>query len=101
MVAAWISAEIGVGPSIASGSQVCSGNCADLPATPASSSSAAASATPGGSWPNVAREFRSAIVVVFAPVSRMTTASSTPTSPNRVTRRALTAAARAAGRSLC
>ena len=40
MVAAWISADTGVGPAIASGSQVCSGNCADLPATPASSSSA-------------------------------------------------------------
>ena len=31
IVAAWISALIGVGPAIASGSQVCSGNCADLP----------------------------------------------------------------------
>ena len=29
-----------MGPAIASGSQVCSGNCADLPATPASSSRA-------------------------------------------------------------
>src|SRR4029450_5177754 len=28
MVAAWISAEIGVGPSIESGSHTCSGNCA-------------------------------------------------------------------------
>ena len=36
MVAAWISAETGVGPSIASGSQMCSGACADLPAAPAS-----------------------------------------------------------------
>ena len=34
MVAAWISAETGVGPSIASGSQVCSSNCADLPIAP-------------------------------------------------------------------
>src|SRR5438128_12557750 len=34
MVAAWISAEIGVGPSIESGSQTCSGNCADLPIAP-------------------------------------------------------------------
>ena len=32
MVAAWISAETGVGPAIASPSQDCSGNCADLPA---------------------------------------------------------------------
>ena len=34
MVAAWISAEIGVGPSIESGSQTCSGNCADFPMAP-------------------------------------------------------------------
>ena len=34
MVAAWMRAETGVGPSIASGSQVCSRNCADLPMAP-------------------------------------------------------------------
>ena len=34
MVAAWISAEMGVGPSIESGSQTCRGNCADLPIAP-------------------------------------------------------------------
>ena len=34
MVAAWISAEIGVGPSMESGSQTCSGNCALLPMAP-------------------------------------------------------------------
>ena len=34
MVAAWMSAETGVGPSMASGSQVCSGTCADLPIAP-------------------------------------------------------------------
>ena len=34
MVAAWIRAEIGVGPSIESGSQTCSGICADLPMAP-------------------------------------------------------------------
>ena len=38
MVAAWISAETGVGPSMASGSQVCSGTCADLPMAPMNSS---------------------------------------------------------------
>src|SRR3954453_11329760 len=37
MVAAWISAETGVGPAIASPSQDCSGNCADLPHAPSSS----------------------------------------------------------------
>ena len=34
MVAAWISADTGVGPSIASGNQVCRPNCADLPIAP-------------------------------------------------------------------
>src|SRR6202041_2478955 len=34
MVAAWISAEMGVGPSMESGSQMCSGTCADLPMAP-------------------------------------------------------------------
>ena len=38
MVAAWISAETGVGPSIASGNQVCSRNWADLPIAPMNSS---------------------------------------------------------------
>jgi len=34
MVAAWMRAEIGVGPSMESGSQTCSGNWADLPMAP-------------------------------------------------------------------
>ena len=38
IVAAWISALTGVGPSIASGSQVCSGTWADLANAPTSSS---------------------------------------------------------------
>ena len=42
IVAAWMSAETGVGPSIASGSQTCSGNCALLPIAPTNSSSAMA-----------------------------------------------------------
>ena len=40
IVAAWISADTGVGPAIASGSQTCSGICADLPIAPTNSSSA-------------------------------------------------------------
>ena len=40
IVAAWISAETGVGPAIASGSHTCSGSCADFPIAPANSSSA-------------------------------------------------------------
>ncbi len=38
IVAAWISADTGVGPAIASGSQTCSGICADLPVAPTNSS---------------------------------------------------------------
>ena len=34
MVAAWMRAEIGVGPSMESGSHTWSGNCADLPIAP-------------------------------------------------------------------
>ena len=34
IVAAWISADTGVGPSIASGSHVCRISCADLPIAP-------------------------------------------------------------------
>ena len=44
IVAAWISAETGVGPSIASGSQVCRKSCADLPIAPMKSSTEATSA---------------------------------------------------------
>ena len=51
MVAAWIRAEIGVGPSIESGSQICSGICADLPMAPTNNSthprSSAGRLTPG------------------------------------------------------
>src|SRR5215831_10573744 len=34
IVAAWINAEIGVGPSIESGNHTCNGTCADLPIAP-------------------------------------------------------------------
>jgi hypothetical protein len=51
IVAAWISAETGVGPSMASGSQTCSGTCADLPIAPARSSRAITVKTPEGCLP--------------------------------------------------
>ena len=38
IVAAWMSAEVGVGPSIASSSQTWSGNCPDFPIGPMKSS---------------------------------------------------------------
>ena len=37
IVAAWIKADTGVGPSMASGNHVCSRNCADLPIAPMNS----------------------------------------------------------------
>ena len=48
MVAAWISAETGVGPSIASGSHVWSGSWADLPHAPMKSRRRCAVAVPDG-----------------------------------------------------
>src|SRR5712692_5862781 len=42
IVAAWISALTGVGPSIASGNQTYSGSCADFPVAPTNNSSAIA-----------------------------------------------------------
>ena len=38
IVAAWIKAEIGVGPSMESGSHTCNGTCADLPMAPTNNS---------------------------------------------------------------
>ena len=46
MVAAWMSADTGVGPAIASGSQTYSGSCADFPTAPRKNSSAIAVAVP-------------------------------------------------------
>ena len=56
MVAAWIRAETGVGPSMASGSQTYRGICADLPVAPKNISSEIALRTPkpatsGAKWP--------------------------------------------------
>ncbi len=42
IVAAWIRADTGVGPAMASGNQTNSGNCADLPMAPMNSSTAMA-----------------------------------------------------------
>ncbi len=51
IVAAWMRALTGVGPSIASGSQVWSGICADLATAPPSSPSATRLATVELNWP--------------------------------------------------
>src|SRR6478609_7377691 len=50
IVAAWISAEIGVGPSIESGSHTCNGTCADLPIAPTNRHRQITVATDHG-WP--------------------------------------------------
>src|SRR5690348_13605458 len=46
MVAAWISAETGVGPSMASGSQTYKGTCADFPVAPKNINTEIALSTP-------------------------------------------------------
>lgn len=90
IVAAWMSADTGVGPAIASPSQDCSGNCADLAQAPTSSSRPRtvivvepASAAPAwtvakSTEPNVANMSMIAIDI--------------PTSPTRLTKNALLAA---------
>ena len=49
IVAAWMRADTGVGPAIASGSHTYSGSCADLPAAPRNSSAAIAVAVTAAS----------------------------------------------------
>ncbi len=51
MVAAWMSADTGVGPSMASGSQLKSGICALLPVAASSSANTVNVATVGDSVP--------------------------------------------------
>ena len=99
IVAAWISALTGVGPSIASGSQTCSGNCALLPTAPQNTSSAAAVVT---AVPAPATGQRPARVAK----SRLPASDQTsriprrkPKSPTRLVSSAFFAASAAAGRS--
>src|SRR6185295_19969238 len=107
MVAAWIRADTGVGPSIASGSQVCSGIWADLPMAPTNSSSArqvseftcmprklnVCSVMPGAAANTVSNE----TLLNTRNTPRMP--SENPKSPTRLTTNALIAAALADGRS--
>jgi hypothetical protein len=51
MVAAWMRADTGVGPSMASGSHTYSGSCADLPAAPTKRSRAMPRAVLSGRSP--------------------------------------------------
>ena len=89
MVAAWMSALTGVGPSIASGSQTWSGNWALLPTAPAKSSSAMIQIGIIGALPAAARcgSVRNAMdslmlsVPVFTKMAMIPSAK--PTSPTR------------------
>ena len=60
IVAAWIMADTGVGPAMASGSQTCSGNCADLPIVPPKTKSPPTVIQPGKT-PALASTVRRAI----------------------------------------
>ncbi len=95
MVAAWIRADTGVGPSIASSSQDCSGSCADLPHAPSSRSSPIAVTTPWLAEPTAPNT----PVKVTDPncwnISMI--ASDSPTSPTRLAMKAFFAATAAAG----
>ena len=105
MVAAWISAETGVGPSMASGSQVCSRNCADLPIAPMNSSRQISVSASGCQPKNgmvlptsdgaCAKTVSKSIAPTIANKAKMPSAK--PKSPTRLTTKALIAAALASG----
>src|SRR6059058_5477624 len=95
MVAAWISADTGVGPSIASSSQVCSGNCADLPQAASRSSSPIAVRTPLLARPALAETTANDVEPKVTKISALPRDS--PMSPTRLITKAFLAAAAAVG----
>ena len=99
MVAAWIRALTGVGPSIASGSQTWKGTCADFPMAPRNRSTAAIVVTVSLMAPVCTASKASSMLKLptSRQMSRMPTKS--PTSPMRVTINAFLAASRAEGSS--
>ena len=107
MVAAWISADTGVGPSMASGSQVCRPSWADLPMAPTNSSRQAVSSA-GRSMPRNWMRI-CAICGALPKISSKPTEpdsiqtaqmpSAKPKSPTRLTMKAFIAAALAEGLS--
>ena len=107
MVAAWMRAETGVGPSIASGSQVCSRNCADLPIAPMNSSrqaSVSASQSKPKKWMVLPARPGAAAKICSKPTEPVSAKtrkmpSAKPKSPTRLTTKALIAAALADGLS--
>ncbi len=95
MVAAWIRAETGVGPSIASSSQVCSGNCADLPQAASRSRNPIAVSAACEASPETGEIFANDVVPKVANISP--TPSERPMSPTRLITKAFLAAAAAVG----
>ena len=105
MVAAWIKAETGVGPSMASGSQVCSPNCADLPMAPMNNSRQM-SVSASGCQPKNGMVLPTSVGACAKMVPKSTAPtiansakipSAKPKSPTRLTTKALIAAALASG----
>ena len=93
MVAAWMSADAGVGPAMASGSHVCSGNWADLPMTPKNNETAATTRTVLLIVPFNAFSLIAAISKVLpAAKNKMMMPMRRPISPVRVVKNAFSAA---------
>ncbi len=92
MVAAWISADTGVGPAIASGSQVCSGNWPDLPIAPQNSSTAPRVTVVAEIRPEWTPSTMVAIEKLLAAQKNTKIPAMKPRSPTRVVRNALMAA---------
>ena len=86
-------ADTGVGPSIASGSQTCSGNWALLPIAPAKISRAMAATTTGSTSPISCRTSWMSSVPRVTKMSMIPSAK--PTSPTRLTMNAFLAASAA------
>ena len=95
MVAAWISADTGVGPSMASSSQACSGTWADLPQAASSSSRPSAVIVLSEASAEAAETPAKAVVPNVTNISAM--ARLIPMSPTRLITNAFLAAAAAVG----
>ena len=99
IVAAWISAETGVGPAIASGNQTCSGICADLPVAPTKSSSPTRLADTAGATGPLNAAFTASKSSVPSAWKIRNMPSRKPASPTRLVMNAFLPAAALAGSS--
>ncbi len=93
-MAAWIRADTGVGPAIASGSQTCRGNWADFPTVPPNNRIAATEMYSGETPPSPSSWEISPMLVVVNPVTAINAMmpNMNGTSPTRVVMNALIAA---------